>query len=186
MKTNFSLRVLSLWLGVSIATGLLIFYFVQFPTNNSVLSHPAKSRELNTNEANIITDTLNKVMTTNSQSVPFVTLNSDNKTATSAIKMTDCDYVKNQHTALFKVITDTQSGQYAVVSLERENVALKDRDGKIIWSTNLVRLVENIDLVGERKINSMQLFTNILVVYVGKEFIEIDVQTGTIMRMGSR
>ena len=50
----------------------------------------------------------------------------------------------NQPTELLKTITDTNTGQYAVVNLARDTVTLKDGSNKIIWSTNVIKGIEEI------------------------------------------
>jgi hypothetical protein len=52
--------------------------------------------------------------------------------------------VTNQPTELLKTITDTNTGQYAVVNLARDTVTLKDGSNKIIWSTNVIKGIEEI------------------------------------------
>ena len=64
----------------------------------------------------------------------------------------------NQPTELLKTITDTNTGQYAVVNLARDTVILKDGSNKIIWSTNVIKGIEEIgdehwDLIREMQVS---------------------------------
>jgi hypothetical protein len=79
----------------------------------------------------------------------------------------------------FKVITDAQAGQYAIVNSDKQTVSLKDKTGNVVWSTNVAYLLtEPTD--GERKIYSMQLYSNELQVQVGHAVVQLDKQTGKI------
>jgi K+-transporting ATPase A subunit len=89
------------------------------------------------------------------------------------------------HIEFFKVITDAKSEQYAVVNTEKTIVALKDKNGGVIWSTNVAKYFETNRLVsGERKIYSMQLFKSQLAVQFGRAWANIDIQSGKITGWG--
>jgi hypothetical protein len=89
------------------------------------------------------------------------------------------------HIEFFKVITDAQSGQYAVVNADKTIVTLKDKNGGVIWSANVAKYFETNSLVlGERKIYSMQLFKNHLAVQFGRAWASIDIQSGKITGWG--
>ena|SRR5882724_908194 len=85
------------------------------------------------------------------------------------------------HIEFFKVITDTQSGKYAVVNADKTIVTLKDKNGSVIWSTNVAKYFETNSLVlGERKIYSIQLFKNQLAAQFGRAWANVDIQSGKI------
>ena len=85
----------------------------------------------------------------------------------------------NQPNEFFKVITDAQSGRYAVVNSDKTVVILKDKNGNIIWSTNVTSWqTEPTD--GAKQIYSMKLFSNQLMVQVGRGSVAIDIQTGKV------
>ena len=52
--------------------------------------------------------------------------------------------VIDSSTEFLKTITDTNTGQYAVVNQARDTVTLKDGSNKIIWSTNVIKGIEEI------------------------------------------
>ena len=86
----------------------------------------------------------------------------------------------NATNGLYMTITDQQSGQYAVVSTNREIVTLKDKSGKMLWESNIVQAIGNEPLSGERKIRGMQLFKGDLWVSVGRGYAIVDIKSGRV------
>jgi hypothetical protein len=90
-----------------------------------------------------------------------------------------------EQTEFFKTITDAQIGEYAVVNSDKTIVTLKDKNGNVIWSANIVKESKTFSwLLGERKINEMYLFKNQLVVGFGRAALGLDKQTGKITSFG--
>jgi hypothetical protein len=90
----------------------------------------------------------------------------------------------DQSAEFYKVITDPQTGQYAVVNSNKEIVSLKDKAGNTIWTINVIEATSKYPILGDREIRSMQFDSMELVVRVGKANIQIDKQTGKIIRWG--
>ena len=93
-----------------------------------------------------------------------------------------------------EVVLDAESGRNAVISLDRQAVTMLDKNNKVILTTNVIdRLVglfrvSNPDLlpiVGDKRINSIQLVNGYLVVTVGKLVVKVDDQTGQVLPLGS-
>jgi len=87
------------------------------------------------------------------------------------------------HIEFFKVITDAQTGEYAAVNPDKTIVSLKDKNGDVIWATNVVMAIKSypkaIPLPNIVKINSMQFSSNLLTVVVtGEVAVKLGKQTG--------
>ncbi len=74
--------------------------------------------------------------------------------------------ISNAPNTLFKTIIDQESGQYADVNPDREVVTLKDKAGNINWTKNVIEELKDAPVLGDKKINSMQLIKGDLVVRV--------------------
>ena len=83
--------------------------------------------------------------------------------------------------SFFKTITDLQTGQYAVVNADQTKVILKDKNGKVIWTTNVMATMPpKMQQVWGNKISYLELFSNRLVVSVGRATSVIDKETGNL------
>lgn len=90
----------------------------------------------------------------------------------------------------FKVITDVQSGQYAAVTLDMQNVISRDLSGKIIWSNNIVAAARDFaqasKLLFYGRVSSMVLASNALSVQIGTIYVELDKRSGEIISFAAR
>jgi hypothetical protein len=85
-----------------------------------------------------------------------------------------------------KVIIDTHSGQYAEVDANREVVTSYDKDGRVLWSTNVVEGVTKLE--GERatslphlsgrKIQGLLIDHGVLLVDLVRRYAVLDFKTG--------
>lgn len=81
----------------------------------------------------------------------------------------------------FETITDAQAGQYAVVNSDKTKVILKDKNGKVIWVTDVMATMQPKMRQGwGNEISYLQLFSNRLVVSVGPATAVIDKETGKV------
>ena len=71
----------------------------------------------------------------------------------------------------FKVITDAQSGQYAVVSTDKTSVILYDKNGNVVWKT----VVDDINLIRSM---GLQKDKKNLSVLAGLALYSLNIQTG--------
>lgn len=86
---------------------------------------------------------------------------------------------KNPPTELLKTITDTNTGQYAVINIARDTVTLKDSSNRIIWSTNVIKGIENIGDEHWDSIREMQVIRDTLYVTEGHgNSAAINISTG--------
>ncbi|HXE41439.1 MAG TPA: hypothetical protein VN516_00335, partial [Candidatus Baltobacteraceae bacterium] len=85
-----------------------------------------------------------------------------------------------QQQEFFKTITDAQTGQYAVVNSDKTVVTLKEKDGKVIWSVDMIKSTKNDSWYVGPQIYSLRLWKNQLAVQFGKPEFYIDIQTGKI------
>ena len=81
----------------------------------------------------------------------------------------------------FKVITDAQTGEYAVVNSDKTTVSLKDKNGNVIWATDVAREIKSDPYLSDGKIIYMQLSNNFLSVELGRGAVTLDKRTGKIM-----
>jgi len=86
----------------------------------------------------------------------------------------------------FSTVIDNASGHYAIVRSDRVTVDLRDKSGKVIWSTNVVAGLKNIPISGEKKVNSMEMINNKLVITVGRGYASLDKKDGALTWIGSR
>jgi len=104
-----------------------------------------------------------------------------------AKKKTDADHEEDY----FKTITDPQTGEYIVANSNRLSVVLKDKNGKMIWSTNVAGWVTLPgETLEENTIWSIQLITNetgfnerfndTVGVRVGKGIVFVNIKTGDV------
>ncbi len=62
----------------------------------------------------------------------------------------------------FKTMTDPQTGQYAITSSDRKSVVLKDKSGKVIWVTDVIKTMPSEMLhAGGNGISYLQIFSRI-------------------------
>jgi hypothetical protein len=90
----------------------------------------------------------------------------------------------------FKTITDPQSGEYVIASSDKQSVVLKDKNGKIIWSTNVAGWIKFPEH-GSKEIWFIQLVTNqtgfpercsnTVGVCVGRGSVFINIKTGEVI-----
>lgn len=85
----------------------------------------------------------------------------------------------------FKTMTDLESGEYAVVNSDKEVVTLKNRNGDIMWSAKIVGTLGTVPTVSEKKINSMRLVGDKLIVTIGKDYFSINKQSGEVKYLGA-
>lgn len=156
MKTNRLCLVVTLGLAIVFVIGILAMRLISPQKNNSAPSH---------SEQGDITNI--QLVAKNS------TVTNEN---TKKINETD---------GFFKTIIDTQSGQYAVVNSDKQTVTSKDKNGKIIWSVDVAKSFPDSSgfMPGQRKIYSMALFSNLLVVDIGRATVVIDKQNGKVKRV---
>lgn len=80
----------------------------------------------------------------------------------------------NHVDGFFKIVIDQQSGKYVIVDSSKSMVALKDKDGNMIWSVDVVKFI------GASPISSMRIVGDNLVVKVLMDYVVINKQTGKI------
>jgi len=92
-----------------------------------------------------------------------------------------------------KVIVDANSGQHAEVDAKKEVVSLYDKDGKVVWSNNVVDSVKmsvgtNTNMLHQvgGKIHSIQLYKDGLWIGVGRGYAILDIKTGNFKGTASR
>ena len=79
------------------------------------------------------------------------------------------------------MITDAQSGQYAVVNADKTTVSLKDKNGNIIWSTDVAKALKRNPALAGETIDSMTLFNNkFLWAKLGLDSASLNLQTGEV------
>ena len=84
-----------------------------------------------------------------------------------------------EQTEFFKTITDAQTGQYAVVNSGKTVVSLKDKNGNVIWITDVAKSWEKYSFImGERKIYSLKLLNKKLAIQFGRAWGSLNIQTG--------
>jgi hypothetical protein len=86
----------------------------------------------------------------------------------------------------FKTITDAQAGQYAIVNSNKTSVALMDKSGRVIWSTNVVEKIppDALQHWGS-EISSMKIINGELIIDVGFASFSVDVKTGKTTFLGA-
>ncbi len=85
----------------------------------------------------------------------------------------------------FKTITDPQSGQYAIVNSNKAIVTWRDKNGKVIWSADIVgSMPRDIKTLGDA-VTGMEFTNNELLVWVGFSGFSLDKQTGKITYLGT-
>jgi hypothetical protein len=84
------------------------------------------------------------------------------------------------HIEFFKVITDAQTGEYAVVNSAKTVVTMKDKNGNVIWTADIVKEYGAGPVQGEKKIHSMELINNLLAVDFAGGLVILDKKTGKI------
>ena len=89
-----------------------------------------------------------------------------------------------------KTITDSQAGEYVVASPDKQSVVLKDKNGKIIWSTNITGWIKFPEdgskeiwsiLLVTNQTGSMERFNNTVVVRVGRGIVFVNTKTGEVI-----
>lgn len=82
----------------------------------------------------------------------------------------------------FKTIVDPVSGQYASVDPNREIVTLKDKSGKVLWSTNIAEVLKSIPggRLSGRKIQRLKLQEGALWADLVRGWAVIDIKTGAV------
>jgi hypothetical protein len=126
-----------------------------------------------------------------SNSAPFIT--NQTKVATAAKVNGKTNTVSEE--GYFKTIIDPQTGQYAVVNLDKQTVISKDKYGNILWTTNLsltrFALGHSGEIIGGISYHTNELWvgpgkatvihTNGLWVGLGKAAVMLDIRTGGII-----
>jgi hypothetical protein len=86
----------------------------------------------------------------------------------------------------YKMTVDPQTGQYIVVGFDRQTLTSKDKDGKILWSTNvcqseLARAVERSDYISSIGIitNRSEFQLHVRLGY-SVSSVEVDIRTGKV------
>jgi hypothetical protein len=85
----------------------------------------------------------------------------------------------------FKTIIDPQTGRYAIANASKEFVSLRDKNGNIIWSINLVDDLRKEPEMSGVTINSLELSGDKIVVRVDRCWFILDSKTGKITGGGS-
>ncbi len=93
-----------------------------------------------------------------------------------------------------KVVMDPKSGQYAEVDAKKEIVRSYDRDGKVVWSNNVIESVNAFvgtrtnmfPRVTGRKIQGIQIYENALWVDLVRGYAILDIKTGEFKGINSR
>lgn len=86
---------------------------------------------------------------------------------------------------LYKTVIDTNSGQYVIVSPNRQTLILKDRFDKVIWSTNVVERLKEVGVPGEKWITSVEILNGVIIINVGREFATVNKRTGEVTFAGA-
>ena len=142
------------------------------------------SKSTNTTETNRITLIDEPTLTTGSRNNRAIGTNVTDQSFTTQTRQTN----KSTNSAdLFTVVTDAQSGQYAAVSGDGHVLTLKDKSGKLVWVHDIIaEFGTNLPIYSNGKIVSLQFIEGQIVIYVGKECICIDPQTGRTVRTAVR
>jgi hypothetical protein len=83
----------------------------------------------------------------------------------------------NNAEGVFRTIIDPTTGQYAIVSLDKQTVTSKDRYGNTIWSTNAVEAAIGV-VSSNGIIQSVEVFSNDVVTHIGRTIVILDKETG--------
>jgi hypothetical protein len=84
----------------------------------------------------------------------------------------------------FKTITDEISGQYAIISLNKRVVMLKEKNGRVIWSADIITPIEKDSgfITSNHTICSMHLATNdVICGQVVSNQLVIKLEAGTLI-----
>jgi hypothetical protein len=185
MKINHSLLILLVCLGL-VAT-VAIFLIRPF---YSPISHRIPSDSEINNAQNITQHSKNQpeVVDAKEKTDEGIT-NQQLEKQFSKMVFTNTLLETNQRineSVLLKTTIDLQSGQYAVVSPDKQTVMLKDKNNNIIWSTNVLTICGTAPISGGREISAMKLVGNSLWVTIGRHsYVYIDIPTGKVTIFGS-
>lgn len=184
MKASPSLIIKCAFLGGGIVV-LLIILLVQWQPGDSSSENPAGVGAVAVSKnSNSVSPQTNEEFPSATQTIAATT-GPTTKPVSTQSNTAESSTITNQSKSLFKVITDVQSGQYAVVDSSRRYVTLKDKNGNVIWSVDVVKPVETMPSVGERKIYSMRLRGDELIVTVGKDLLGVNKRSGKITYYGA-
>jgi hypothetical protein len=86
---------------------------------------------------------------------------------------------------VFKTVVDAKTGRYASANEVRDTVILRENNGTVVWSTNVVMSLPKQPEPRSTKINSIRMHKGQLFVTVGKAFARIDTKTGAVKWLGS-
>ncbi len=104
----------------------------------------------------------------------------------------------------FLAATNEMNGTFVAVASDQETITLKDKNGNVVWSKNMVigfpidkhgnlilsnvktKEVGMMPISREQKIRSAYFLNGRLIVYIGKVYLDIDTQTGKIISLQSR
>jgi hypothetical protein len=88
---------------------------------------------------------------------------------------------------LFKTIVDQDLGTFAILNENKDTVSLKDKAGKVIWSTNIIDGLKTVSGKYQSspdrellKIRDLQLYKGDLYAHVGRGFAIIDKKNGSL------
>jgi|GEM_PF-4583877 len=102
--------------------------------------------------------------------------------------------------SFYKFVTDSESGESAIISADQESVTLTGKDGNMIWSNKITAQIPHVPVelspgaltndifrqieskgmkaANEQKIQSAEFFNEALLLRVGKAYVSVDRKTG--------
>jgi len=84
------------------------------------------------------------------------------------------------------VVNDPKSGASATIDSTKKIISLTDKDGKKVWSVNVIEEMGQPPFVGKPEIRYVSFSNSNLTAIVGKHtFISIDTRTGKVTVQGS-
>jgi hypothetical protein len=92
--------------------------------------------------------------------------------------------ITSNEAELFKVVTDVETGQYAAVLSNSQNVVMMKTNGDLIWSADVINSV-NLQPRDGKKIRSLQILRSRLIADLGRSEVIIEMQTGKILGVNS-
>ena len=175
MKTSSS----SLKAFVCLMIGIGFLFFLHTYTSSD--GPPSKRERLVSNTSAPPTNRVNVAISSNTTQI--VQVNSDSRTLSDTPPLLE----RNEPIEYYKTTIDLQSGEYVVVNAEKQLVALKNKEGLVVWTNDVARTMEQSTMhnLGPKEISSLKIVGNDLVITFGNAFLVMDKRTGKITRSGS-
>jgi hypothetical protein len=82
----------------------------------------------------------------------------------------------------FKKIVDPETGQYAIIGLDKLTVILRDKDGRVIWNVNLSNEMSGLEYSIEQHLSGGYFYKSkslsVLSLEIGTSSVFLDIHTG--------